>query len=113
MKKAWLLLLFTPHAIAAPFAITDPVASGVTHCGLYVDAAAKIEAPVFTDAVGAKICRFDLASLSVGNHALRVTAIMRDPTLTYYPYLESAQSPPLAFSKPGAPLTPAGLRLTP
>ena len=97
-------------AEAAPFAASDPVAGGATaptHCGLYLDAAAKVEVPVQTDASGV-FCKFDMAAVSVGAHTVKATFIRNDPI---WGTLEGVQSAPLTFTRPGVPAIPAGLIL--
>ncbi len=108
--KRLLLLLFTSPAFASPFVVSDPLTAGVTHCGLYLDSAAKVEVPVAKDANNASICKFDLASVSTGSHSLKATAIIKDPV---WGNQESVQTAPLAFVRPASPPTPAGLTLTP
>lgn len=102
--------LLAGPARAAPFTVSDPVTAGAsapTACGLYLDAAAKVEVPVVTDATGV-YCKFDLQAVSVGAHTLKATFIRNDPI---WGVLEGAQSSPLAFTRPAVPGIPAGLIL--
>jgi len=113
MKRLLLcgLYSFTTVATAAPFLVSDPLATGVTQCGIYLDAAAKVTSPVGTDASGLPICKYDLASVSVGSHTVKATAISIDPV---WGNQESAQSLPFAFSRPAASVTaPTNIKLVP
>lgn len=110
MKRLLALLMFvsTP-ALASPHVVTDPVAPGVTHCGVFLDSTAKVTIAV-TAVTGGNICKYNVAGVSAGAHTIRMTAIINDPL---WGTQESPQSAPLAFTKPGVPPTPAGLNLTP
>ena len=90
---------------AAPFAVVDVVA-GVAQCGVYLDAAPKATIPAT-----ALQCKYDLSTVSAGAHSIKMTAIsIADPV---WGTQESAQTSPLAFSRPVAPAVPTGLVLTP
>ena len=85
-------------ATAAPWVVSDPVAVGVTQCGVYIDTA-----PMVTNAVvagiGGNICRYDLAGMAAGAHWVAMTAItVQDPI---WGSQESVKSSPLAFTVPG------------
>ena len=111
MRKILLLVLtlLSPVALAAPFAVSDPLDPASTHCGVLLDAAAKVVIPVTPDA-GGNICKFDLAGISNGSHTVRMTAIANDPV---WGSQESAESLPLSFVRPGQPAAPGLLRLQP
>lgn len=108
-----LLLFFPLGAVGAPFVVSDPLATGTSQCGVFLDAAAKITIPVFpatAPAVG-NICKFDVGSVSVGSHTIQMTAIsVNDPV---WGSQESGKSSPLVFVRPAAPAVPGGLQLTP
>lgn len=103
------LLAFAGTAVAAPYVVTDPLMSHVTHCGVLVDAQPKVTIPVVVQGAD-KICRFDLAGLAAGSHTVKMTAIANDPV---YGTKESAESLPLSFVVPVVPSAPANLRLVP
>jgi hypothetical protein len=110
MRKLLLVAILVPAtAVAAPFVVSDPLAAGVTHCGVLLDAQPKQIVAVTVEA-GESICKFNLAGISVGSHNVRMTAQINDPI---WGSLESAESSPLTFVKPGVPATPGGLGLTP
>ena len=110
MKRISLILaMFSASALAAPFVVTDPLDASATHCGVFLDAAPKQTVPVAVEGTN-KICKFDVQGISNGSHSIRMTAISNDPI---WGVQESPQSVPLAFVKPAAPATPAGIRLAP
>lgn len=88
---------------AAPFAQAS-VAGAPTHCVFDVDGTVT----VVTVATGT--CKTDLVAVTVGAHTVKVKARTVDPL---WGNLESAETTPLAFSRPGVPPTPTGLTLTP
>lgn len=93
-----------------PYVVTDPVAVGVTQCGVYLDAMPKVVIPV-TSLASSNICQYDLstATIAIGAHSIMMTAMFSDPGS-----LESPQSIPLAFAWPiRIPARPGGLRLQP
>lgn len=100
-----LLLALPGMAFAAPFVIADVVA-GVGQCGVYLDATPRVLVPAV-----AGQCKYDLAGVSVGAHSVTMTAMtINDPI---WGTQESAQSVPLAFSRPAGPAVPTGLVLIP
>ena len=110
MKKLLAILAFVPSAYAAPFVVSDPVDPATTQCGVFLNAAPKVTVPV-TVTAGVKTCKYDLATLASGTHTVKMTAItINDPV---WGSQESAQSAPLAFSRPGVPVAPVGLGLSP
>jgi hypothetical protein len=114
MKRAALLLLLPSFAGAAPFIVSDPYPSASnskpTHCGLYLDAAAKVESAVTTDAAGT-YCKLDMAGVTVGSHSAKLSFIVRD---VVWGALEGAQSVPFSFARPLAPtVAPSGVSLSP
>ena len=111
LAVALVLALVFPLVHAANV-VTDPLATGVTNCGVFLDANAKVTIPVtpVTSPVG-NICKFDVSTVSAGTHTITMTAIIVDPV---FGTKESPQSsPPLSFSVPGTPGAPVNLRLTP
>lgn len=112
MTKWWLLIgMVAADASAAPFLTSDPVSISPlpTHCGLYLDAAAKVEAAVVKDSTGT-YCKFDIASVGVGAHTAKATHIVKD---AIWGTLESGYSNTVNFTKPGAPAAPGGFGLSP
>jgi hypothetical protein len=106
MKRLLVLFaaVFAPAAWAAPFVVADVVA-GVTSCGVFLDTAAKVTVPAAT-----LLCKYDLATLPVGAHVIRMTAIATaDPV---WGTQESVQSAPLNFTKPISPTAPSTPRLS-
>jgi hypothetical protein len=88
------LLALSLCAMGDPFVVSDPVAVGVTQCGVYIDTGARVTSPVVA-ATGGNICKYDLAGIRVGPHSVTMTAIaVNDP---YWGSQESVQSSPLAF----------------
>jgi len=112
MKRllAVLALSISSTAYAAPFVASDVLAAGVTQCGIYLDAVPKVVISV-TAVTGGNICKHDLSAVTTGSHTVRMTAItVNDPI---WGSQESAQSSPLSFVRPAAPIAPAGLALQP
>lgn len=112
MKRllALLLLCWVPAAVGAPFVVSDILPAGVTQCGVFMDAAAKVTIPV-TAVTGGNICKHDVGAVTAGSHTVRMTAItINDPI---WGSQESVQSAPLVFVRPAAPIAPAGLQLAP
>lgn len=107
-----ILSLISSLALGAPFVASDANIDTIqpTFCGVYVDALAKVEAPVVKDAAGKAYCKVDVGTLAVGSHTVKVTHIVKDPI---WGTLESAQSAPFAFSRPTISTTPVGLELVP
>jgi len=113
-----LALLFfcclTALAYGAPFVTADPIptTSGVTECGVTLDAAVKVFVPVsaVTPAtVPPSIqCKVDTAPMLTGAHSIKLSHRAGAPW-----NVESADSAPLSFTKPAAPAVPAGLGLSP
>lgn len=104
-------------AHAAPFCVIKDVPAGATHCGIYMDAAPKVQVPVISVPVTAEyptgwICKHDLANLPSGAHTCAGSAIIIADALWGGP-LESPKSPPFAFTRPGVPAAPASLGLSP
>lgn len=106
-------MLISSLALGAPFVTSDPLSPGVTQCGVFLDAATKVTIPVtaVTSPTAGNICKFDVGSVSVGNHTISLSAItVSDPV---WGSQESARSSPLAFTRPLPPAVPSGLLLTP
>ena len=111
MRYLLLVLGFIVGAVtAAPFVVSDILTQGVTQCGVYMAAAAKVTIPV-TAVTGGNICKHDIAAVSTGAHTVTMTSItVNDPI---WGSQESAKSSPLSFVRPAAPSAPAGLGLAP
>ena len=107
-----ILSLMSSLALGAPFVASDASLDTIqpTVCGVYVDALAKVEAPIVKDAAGKAYCKVDVGPLAAGAHTVKVTHIIKDPS---WGNMESAQSAPFAFSRPTTPTTPVGLELLP
>jgi hypothetical protein len=105
------LLFFSTSALASPpFVVSDLLASGVSLCGVYMDAAPKATIPVAA-VTGGNICKLDIGTISVGTHTVTMTAIsVNDPI---WGSQESAPSLPLSFTKQSPPAAPTGLKLIP
>ncbi len=107
------LMLISSLAWGAPFVVSDPVITGVTQCGVFLDGSPKLTVPVtaVTLPVAGNICKVDVGSVSTGSHTISLTTItVNDPV---WGSQESAKSSPLAFTRPLAPVSPSGLSLTP
>lgn len=111
MKRILVLLLFCSNSVlAAPFVVSDTLPAGVTQCGVYMDAAAKVTIPV-TAVTGGNICKHDIAAISTGSHTVTMTSItVNDPV---WGSQESVKSSPLSFVRPSSPAAPASLQLSP
>lgn len=112
MKRLLAMLLFcsVPAFAAGPYVVSDPLAVGVTQCGVYLDAVPKVVIPV-TSLASSNICKYDLstATIAIGAHSITMTSMFSDPGS-----LESPQAVPLAFVWPiRIPARPDGLRLQP
>ena len=107
MKYIWAVLLILSGTSAATTIVSDPLDPIVTHCGIYMDAGARVASPVGRDVNNKPICSYVLPStLSAGTHMLKATA-MADANGA----LESVQSLPLSFVVPLP--APANLRVIP
>lgn len=112
MKTTVFLLALLPlSALGAPFVVSDSTTQIVTHCGVVLDTAVKVDVPVVTDLTG-KLCKYDLTAVSSGVHTLKVTFVNIDPI---WGRSESALSIPFTFTRPSPTITvsPAGLVITP
>lgn len=111
MKRILVLLLFcSSSALAAPFVVSDILPAGVTQCGVYMDALAKVTIPV-TAVTGGNICKHDVGAIAAGSHTVTMTSItVADPI---WGSQESVKSSPLSFVRPSLPAAPATLQLTP
>lgn len=108
----YLVALVPTMAIAAPFVVSDPSPDTPqpTHCGLLLDATAKVDVAVAKDANGKAYCQFDMAGIPTGAHTVKATFVLNDPI---WGRVESPVSVPLALTRPGSPIAPAGLGLKP
>ena len=109
---ALFLVSFAALAQSPSFTIiSDPLAAGVTHCGFFLDAGAKVVRPVIPDpdGSGGNVCEFDLSGVANGNHVLIATAII--PSTSNTTGGESDPSPPFDFVVTGKPNGPTGQRI--
>ena len=99
-------LSFALPALPAPFLVSEPATTDVTHCVYQEGTAAPVLTPVFQAAPSSKgQCRADLAGMAAGNHSLQVW--FRNDTWG----VDSAKVP-FAFSRPAAGGTgPAGVAI--
>lgn len=105
------LMVLAFVASAAPTVVSDSTTftPKPTHCGWYMDAAAKEVLPVTLDASGNPYCSRDMAGTANGSHTMKATFIIKDAA---WGDRESAQSPPFTFVVPAAPgAAPSALRL--
>lgn len=105
------LLLVAVSAQSAPFVVSDSTMQTVTHCGLLLDSAAKLDVPVVTVTDG-KICKFDLSAVTAGVHSIKATFVNIDPV---WGRSESVASVPFTFTRPASTMgeSPAGLVIIP
>lgn len=111
-KYGWLIGLWASVGMANPFIVSDPVPAGQvqpTHCGVWLDTAARIEIPV-TSSAGGPYCKFDVGTVSIGSHTIKMTHVRKDAV---WGDMESVQSVPLVFPRPAPPGTPSGVSLSP
>lgn len=101
--------LWIGPAFAAPFAISDAVDNVATHCGIYMDGNPKVVIPVTAVGPG-KICKYDVGHVDVGGHVITMTAIAQDPV---WGDVESPQSVPFTFVRPGGVTQPSIVGLEP
>ena len=106
---AMAVMSMSTWAMSAPFVVSDPLDPRATHCGVFVDAAAKVTIPVAVEGTD-KICKHDISAVSVGSHTIRMTTIANDPV---WGSQESVQSAPLSFVRPAGVIAPVGLELQP
>ena len=113
MKRLLYLMAFLPFSVfSAPHVVSDVLQTGVSQCGVFLDANAKVTSPVVpapSPAVG-NICSFDVSTVIPGSHTISMTAILNDPV---WGSQESAKSTPLTFTRPTPPAVPTGLNLQP
>lgn len=103
------VLLASATAQAAPFVVSDPLDPSATHCGFKMDAQARTDVPVALSGTD-KICRLDVAGLSVGSHVVNATTVATDAV---WGRRESPASANFTFSVPAVPGAPSGLGLKP
>ena len=106
-KILFILTIFLAVSVrAAPFVVSDPSVQTVTHCGVMIDATAKVDSPV-ESVTGGKRCKYDVGGISTGTHTIKATFVNIDPV---WGRSESVFSVPLSVTRPGAPVVaPAGL----
>lgn len=105
------LLMSIPFAAQAAFVEVN-VDPAVTSCGVLLDTTPKvvIAATAPTPPATQKKCRYDVSTVAVGVHDVKLTAIVDHPV---WGVLESAQSAPFAFARPALPAVPASPALVP
>ena len=105
-----LIFFVSLPVLGAPFVVTDTLSTGVTQCGVFLDASAKVTIHV-TAVTGGSVCKFDIGNVSTGSHTVQMTSItVNDPI---WGSLESVKSLPLVFVRPAVPNAPTGLILAP
>lgn len=116
MRSIIFLLLLSGWACAqaSPFIVSAPYPKDAkpvpTHCGFFMDAAAKQTTAVAKNAEGLVYCKLDIANLAAGSHTVTATHIVQgDPV---FGNAESAKSAPLNFTKPSPAGAPTGLGLS-
>jgi hypothetical protein len=110
MKKLLILWLLAPFAAHAEFIVSDPSESpNVTHCGLLLDAAAKVDVVVASGTTG-KYCKFDTAAWSASTHTVKATFVIINASGGR---IESDLSAPFTYVKYAKPAAPAGWKVTP
>ena len=112
-SASFVLMLISSLAWGAPFVVSDPVTAGVTQCGVFLDGSPKLTIPVtaVTLPVAGNICKVDVGGVSTGSHTISLTTItVNDPV---WGSQESVKSPALNFTRPGVPISPSGLTLSP
>ena len=102
-----LLALVSFPAFAAPFAMADPPAAA-THCVFTIDSLSPVVVAV--EVVAPFNCKTDVGAVAVGPHTVKVRSRRVDPV---WGTVESVDTAPLAFTKPGPLVVPTGLTLTP
>lgn len=111
LKLILIALAGISAANAAPFIVSDPAPSGTvpTHCGVYLDGAARTDVAVTSDATG-KYCKIDAAGVTVGAHTVALSFVINDAV---WGNLEGPKSSPFPFSRPSAPtVAPGGTSLS-
>jgi hypothetical protein len=116
-KKIFLLsmaIACSGIAQASPFVVSDPypMASSPqpTHCGVWLNAAAKIEIPVTAGPAGV-YCKYDVGGVPSGANTVKMSHIYHD-AVDPWGDLESPQSAPFTFNRPITPSAPTGLSVS-
>ena len=115
MKKVLCLIAFfllSGTAMAAPFVVSDPYAATATQPDGFVvsmDGGPVVESPA--DPVTASTVRFkfDVGSVTSGNHTMRVKAYKDNAVWGRQESVEAV----FPFAVPAAPAVPGGLQLAP
>lgn len=102
-----ILVVAIPSIAMGASIISGPLDPRATHCGWSFDDAPRADHPVVQDGAN-KICSIEINSIAVGAHTVNATAVAIS---SEWPRIDSAPSATLNFTRPGAPNTPAGLRL--
>lgn len=107
MKKTiiavFLFVLVAAPALATPFLVCDPYLAAVvqpSYFELMFDGGSPVQSPVETVPTGVRL-HYDLASMTVGSHAVIVKACNQ---------WGCSSTVPFSFSK-GVPSSPAGIKL--
>lgn len=114
MKKLLFILFFIPTLVfAKPFVVSDKYSIALdpkpTHCGIFLDSGAEIDIPITVDTSGT-YCKYDIGAVSIGSHTIKLTHKIKD---LIWGDLSSPQSAALNFTRPGVPVVPTGLIITP
>ena len=108
MKRLLLImaiLLFPINALCSPFLVCDPQAT-VTHYKITGDAFWTGSIPAQADGS----IRSDMAMIPTGTHSITAVACR---TADGWPEVCSGPSVPFVFTRPGVPIIPAGIKLSP
>lgn len=106
------LCLFAANVYAAPFVVSDPYPATATQPDGFtvsVDGGPVVESPA--DPVTASTVRFkfDVGSVTSGNHTMRVKAYKDNAVWGRQESVEAV----FTFTKPAVPAAPGGLQLAP
>ena len=115
MKKLLFLSLLFASSVNAAWVVSDPVPATQpiqpTGCILQVDGTYRPEIPVVKNSSDLVFCKFDVSGVNAGSHTVTAKFVATDPV---WGRLESEDSAPLVFSKPGnLTIKPGGLKLVP
>ena len=108
----WIIIvLILSVAYSSPYAVSDPTPQVVKSCGIQLDSNVKMDVDVEV-VTGGKRCKYDLTTVSAGQHTIKATFVNIDPM---WGRSESVFSAPLTFTRPVAsvPVAPTGIVLTP
>ena len=115
MKKLLCIILFflwVGAASAAPYVVSDPYAVGATQPDGFtvsVDGSPVVESPADPVTASTVRFRFDVGSVTSGNHTMRVKAYKDNAVWGRQESVEAV----FTFTRPAAPAVPGGLQLAP